>query len=241
MISITHSRKHEIDEKSLLVTTNIDLLVDKTKTKPRDGICFRLVKPKTTLSFDTPLTVEVGKRTLCLTILEVFNSVSNITKENDKFKEKFLEEETIIWRERAFFDESKKFGRFVLKKKDSIGKTMIPSFINIITELEIIEKNIRKSSLEITNEGINFTLDQDALQGKLLQEFCKMCFSRFRKFLLKKMGSKISLNWFEKKFFISMVLSNRHWNMIDKRNFKLLWKSKGCYWRWNMEKKFNYE
>ena len=70
----------------LLIKKHTDTSIDKTKTKPRETLEFKLIEQMETCSFNPPANFsEEGKWLLSVTSLEPTNSVSNHTDENNSF------------------------------------------------------------------------------------------------------------------------------------------------------------
>ena len=77
--------KNETECLLLSLTKNCETLIDQTKTHPQETLEFKMIKPRETFHFKTPIHVK-GDWMLGLIDLEVYNSIFNITKENNKFE-----------------------------------------------------------------------------------------------------------------------------------------------------------
>ena len=77
--------KNETEGLLLSITKNCELLIDQTKTPPQETLEFKMIKPRETFHFKTPIHVK-GDWILALIDLEVYNSIFNITTENNKFE-----------------------------------------------------------------------------------------------------------------------------------------------------------
>ena len=77
--------KSEIEDLLLSITTNCEKLVDQTHRKPEETLEFRMLKPRETFHFNPPIQTK-GDWMLGLIDLEVYNSIFNITKENNQFE-----------------------------------------------------------------------------------------------------------------------------------------------------------
>ena len=69
---------------SLSIAKNCGTLIHQTHTKLEKTLNFNLIKPRETFHFNPPILIE-GSWMIGLTILEVYNSIFNIT-ENNKFE-----------------------------------------------------------------------------------------------------------------------------------------------------------
>ena len=77
--------KNETEELLLAITKNCERLVEQTHRKPEEIREFKMLKPRETFHFK-PTIQNKGDWMLGLTDLEVYNSIFNITKENNKFE-----------------------------------------------------------------------------------------------------------------------------------------------------------
>ena len=77
--------KNEIEELLLSITKNCEKLVEQTHRKPEETLEFKMLKPRETFHFYPPLHTK-GDWMLGLIDLEVYHSIFNITKENNKFE-----------------------------------------------------------------------------------------------------------------------------------------------------------
>ena len=75
------------NEKDLLlsITKNCEMVIKQTYRKPEEALEFEMAKPKETFHFKPPIPIE-GSWMIGLTDLEVYNSIFNITEENNKFE-----------------------------------------------------------------------------------------------------------------------------------------------------------
>ena len=69
----------------LSITKNCETLIQQTHTKPQETLEFKMTKPRETFHFKTPFQIK-GDWMIGLTDLEVYNSIFNITEENNKFE-----------------------------------------------------------------------------------------------------------------------------------------------------------
>ena len=76
--------KDETEDLLLSITKNCERLVEQTHRKPEETLEFKTNKSRETFHFKPPIQVE-GDWMLGLVNLEVYNSIFNITEENNKF------------------------------------------------------------------------------------------------------------------------------------------------------------
>ena len=77
--------KNETEDLLLLITKNCETIIEQTHTKPQETLEFKMIKPRQTFHFNPPIQTKEDWM-LGLIDLEVYNSIFNITKENNKFK-----------------------------------------------------------------------------------------------------------------------------------------------------------
>ena len=77
--------KNQTEDLLLSITKNCETLLEQTHTKPQETLEFKMIKPRETFHFKTPISIE-GEWMIGLTDLEVYNSIFNITDENNKFE-----------------------------------------------------------------------------------------------------------------------------------------------------------
>ena len=92
--------KNETEDLLLSITKNSETLIEQTHRKAEETLEFKMIKPKETFHFKPPIQIK-GDWMIGLTDSEVYNSIFNITEENNKFD---------IYR-----DSSNKFGFLELK------------------------------------------------------------------------------------------------------------------------------
>ena len=76
--------KNETEDLLLSITKNCEALFEQTHTKPQETLEFKMIKPRETFHFKPPIQIH-GDWMIGLTNLEVYNSIFNITEENNKF------------------------------------------------------------------------------------------------------------------------------------------------------------
>ena len=77
--------KNETEDLLPSITKKCRTLIEQTHKKPEETIEFKTNKSKETFHFKAPIRIE-GSWMIGLTDLEVYNSIFNITEENNKFK-----------------------------------------------------------------------------------------------------------------------------------------------------------
>ena len=134
--------KNETEDLLLSITKNCETLIDQTHRKAEETLKFEMIKPKETFHFKPPSQIQ-GDWMLGLTDLELYNSIFNITEENNKFE---------IYR-----DISNKFGFLELKDKLeeilNIPHITIEHLDDEILEPHIIDEYIKLSIEEKNRDG----------------------------------------------------------------------------------------
>ena len=77
--------KTETEVLLLSITKNCQTLVQQTHRKPEETLEFKMLKPRETFHFKPPIQIK-GDWMLGLIDLKVYNSIFNITKENNRFE-----------------------------------------------------------------------------------------------------------------------------------------------------------
>ena len=77
--------KNETEGLLLSITKNCETLIEQTHRKAEETLEFKMVKPRETFHFKPPIQIR-GDWMIGSTNLEVYNSVYNITEENNKFE-----------------------------------------------------------------------------------------------------------------------------------------------------------
>ena len=77
--------KTQTEDFLLSITKNCETLIEQTHRKAEETVEFKMNKSKETFHFKTPIQVK-GDWMIGLTDLEVYNSIFNITEENNKFE-----------------------------------------------------------------------------------------------------------------------------------------------------------
>ena len=77
--------KNETENLLLSINKNCETLIEQTHRKPEEILEFKMIKPKETFHFKPPIQIK-GDWMIGLVDLEVYNSIYNITEENNKFQ-----------------------------------------------------------------------------------------------------------------------------------------------------------
>ena len=130
---------NQTEDLLLSITKNCETLIEQTHTKPQETLEFKMIKPRETFHFRTPISIE-GEWMIGLTDLEVYNSVFNITEEINKFE--------------LYRDTSDKFG--FLELKDELEETLnISHIMNEHLDDEILGPRNIGEFIKLSNEKKN--------------------------------------------------------------------------------------
>ena len=77
--------KNQTEDILLSITKNCETLINQTHRKAEETLEFKMIKPRETFHFK-PLIQINGNWMIGLTNLEVYNSIYNITEQNNKFE-----------------------------------------------------------------------------------------------------------------------------------------------------------
>ena len=77
--------KNETEDLLLSITKNCETLIKQTHRKPEETMEFKMSRSRQTFHFKPPIQIK-GDWMIGLTDLEVYNSIFNITEENNKFE-----------------------------------------------------------------------------------------------------------------------------------------------------------
>ena len=77
--------KNETEDLLLSITKNCETLIEQTHRKAEETLEFKMIKPRETFHLKPPIQVK-GDWMIGLVDLEVYNSIFNITEENNKFE-----------------------------------------------------------------------------------------------------------------------------------------------------------
>ena len=89
--------KNQTEDLLLSITKNCEKLVEQTHRKTEETLEFKMNKSRETFHFKPPIQIN-GNWMIGLTDLEVYNSIFNITEENNKFElYKFPDEKLVVF------------------------------------------------------------------------------------------------------------------------------------------------
>ena len=132
--------KNQTEDLLLSITKNCETLIEQTHRKPEETLEFKMTKPKETIHFKPPIQIK-GDWMIGLTDLEVYNSIFNITGENNG-------------RFELYRDTSDKFG--FLELKDELEEILNISIItNEHLDDEIIGPRIIDEFIKLSTEKKN--------------------------------------------------------------------------------------
>ena len=77
--------KNETEDLLLSITKSCETLIEQTHRKPEETLDFKMIKPRETFHLKPPIQIK-GDWMIGLIDLEVYNSILNITEENNKFE-----------------------------------------------------------------------------------------------------------------------------------------------------------
>ena len=77
--------KNQTEDLLLSITKNCELLIKQTHRKAEETLEFKMIKPRETFHFTPPMEIKEDWM-LGLVDLEVYNSIFNITEENNNFE-----------------------------------------------------------------------------------------------------------------------------------------------------------
>ena len=79
--------KNETEDLLLSITKNFKTFIKQTNRKPEETLEFKITKPRKTFHFNPSINLGLDSNWMVgLTSLKVYNSILNITEENNKFE-----------------------------------------------------------------------------------------------------------------------------------------------------------
>ena len=157
--------KNEIEDLLLSITKNCETLIDQTHRKAEETLEFKMIKPKETFHFNPPIQVKEDWM-LGLIDLEVYNSIFNITEENNKF-------------ELYQFPDEKRGGISYTKVRDEIEKDLD---IEDITAADLQDDIIAPIIIKEYNEQVTKRMNDDGYMN-ILARYTSSVFQDFESFL----------------------------------------------------------
>ena len=176
--------KNETENLLLSITKNCEKLVEQTHRKPEETLDFKMLKSREIFHFNPPIQTK-GDWMLGLIDLEVYNSIFNITKENNKFE---LYTET--------FDEFS-----FLELKDEVEEILnIPEITDDHLEIDILAPRIAETYWKLRS-------DKSSHDGyiNLLMGYARSPFRDFESYLrivvgLEEENIRLILKQYNEKF-----------------------------------------
>ena len=157
--------KNETKDFLLSMTKNCETLIEQTHRKPEETLEFKMTKPRETFHFKTPIQVK-GDWMIGLTDLEIYNSIFNITEENNKF-------------ELYKFPDEKAGGVTYEKVRDEIEKDLD---IEDITAADLQDEIIGPIIIEEYNEQVPKRMNDEQYMN-ILAIYTSSVFQDFESFL----------------------------------------------------------
>ena len=157
--------KNEIEDSLLLITKNCATLIEQTHRKAEETLEFNMVKSRETFHFKPPIQIN-GNWMIGLTDLEVYNSIFNITKQNNKF-------------ELYNFPDEKSGGVSYEKVRDEIERDLD---ISDITATDLQDDIIGPIIIEEYREQVTKRMKDDQYM-KILADYVGSVFQDFESYL----------------------------------------------------------
>ena len=157
--------KNETEDLLLSITKNCETLIEQTHSKPQETLEFKMIKPRGTFHFKPPIQIK-GDWMIGLTDLEVYNSIFNITQENNKFK---------LFK----FPDEKAGGISYTKVRDEIEKDLD---IEDITATDLEDNIIAPNIIKEYNEQVTKRMNDDGYMS-ILARYTSSVFQDFESFL----------------------------------------------------------
>ena len=157
--------KNETEDLLLSITKNCQTLIEQTHRKAEETLEFKMIKPRETFHFKPPIQVK-GDWMIGLTDLEVYNSIFNITEENNKF-------------ELYKFPDDKIGGITYTKVRDEIERDL---GISDITDGDLQDDIIAPIIIEEYKKQVTKRM-KDGLYMKILNFYVNSVFQDFESYL----------------------------------------------------------
>ena len=157
--------KNETTDLLLSITKNCETLIEQTHRKPEETLEFKMIKPRETFHFKPSIRIN-GDWMLGLTDLEVYNSIFNITEENNKF-------------ELYKFPDEKSGGISYIKVRDDIEKDL---GISEITATDLEDDIIGPIIIDKYREQVTKRMKDDKYM-EILAGYTRSVFQDFESYL----------------------------------------------------------
>ena len=156
--------KNETEDLLLSITKNCETLIEQTHRKAEETLEFEMIKPREKFHFKPPIQVK-GDWMIGLVDLELYNSIFNITEENNKFK---------LYK----FPDEKAGGISYTKVRDEIEKDL---GIEDITATDLQDDIIGPIIIEEYNEQVTKRM-KDEQYMNILARYTSSVFQDFESF-----------------------------------------------------------
>ena len=157
--------KNETEDLLLSITKNCETLIEQTHRKPEETLEFKMIKPKETFPSEPPIQIN-GNWMIGLTDLEVYNSIYNITEENNKFD---------LYK----FPDEKAGGITYTKVRDEIEKDLD---IKDITATDLQDDIVAPIIIKEYNEQVTKRMKDDKYM-EILAGYTRSVFQDFESYL----------------------------------------------------------
>ena len=151
----------ETEELILSITKNYETLIQQNRIHPQETLEFKMSKPRETFRFNPPIQIN-GDWMIGLVSIVVYNSISNITEENNNFQ-------------LYIFPDEKNGGVSYIKVRDEIEKDLDISDITAADiQDDIVDSNIIEEYREqVTKrmEGVGYANILAGYPSSVLQDF----------------------------------------------------------------------
>ena len=157
--------KNKTEDLLLSITKNCETLIQQTHRKPEETLEFKMIEPRETFHFNPPIQVKEDWM-LGLVDLELYNSIFNITEENNKFQ---------LYK----FPDEKAGGVTYEKVRDEIEKDLD---IEDITAADLQDDIIAPIIIEEYKEQVTKRMNDEQYM-KILAIYTRSVFQDFESFL----------------------------------------------------------
>ena len=157
--------KNQTEELLLSITENCETLIEQTHRKPEETLEFKMIKPRELFHF-SPSIQNKGDWMIGLTYLGVYNSIFNITEENNKF-------------ELYKFPDEKADGISYTKVRDEIEKDLD---ISDITATDLQDDIVGPIIIEEYKEQVTKRMKNEQNMN-ILSIYTRSLFQNFKSFL----------------------------------------------------------
>ena len=157
--------KNQTEDLLLSITKNCETLIEQTHRKAEETLEFKMIKPRETFHFKPAISIE-GSWMIGLTDSEVYNSIFNITEENNKLQ---------IYK----FPVEKNGGITYTKVRDEVERDLD---ISVITDADLQDDIIAPIIIEEYKKQVTKRM-KDGQYMKILAEYSSSLFQDFESFL----------------------------------------------------------